>query len=167
MGTGGCHTQPSFFSAAPGRPLWESLSTHFCHLDRKILKTPGCWIIPFYMRAGQQPNRMAYRDLSKGTVARKAWNPYYTDTALYPVLCLPTPLPHTLQRGGWCSDIYGELWWFLKHLAASKRQVCWLWFPRAWGDGSLWARPGRNRDNLEKISWVCFPYEKLQIKDVQ
>lgn len=109
MGTGGCHTQPSSFSPAQGRHLWESLSTPFCPSDRKIPKTPGCWIVSFHMMAGQQPNRMAYRDLSKGAVAWKGWDPYYSDTTLYSVLCLPMPLPASHCREG-------LLFWYLQRI---------------------------------------------------
>lgn len=136
MGTGGCHTQPSSFSPAQGRHLWESLSTPFCPSDRKIPKTPECWIVSFYMMAGQQPNRMAYRDLSKGAVAWKGWNPYYSDTALYSVLCLPMPLPASHCREEAAVLIFTENYddsWSIWLPARGRCAGCGFWEPEVKG----------------------------------
>lgn len=164
---GATHSPPP--SPQPKGGAYENLSQPlFAPWIKRYWKLQGAGLSPSTWWQGSSPTVWPTGTFLKGQQPGKPRILTILIQLATQCFACPRPcLPHTLQRGGLCSDIYRELWWFLKHLAASKRQVCWLWFLRAWGEGSLWARPGRNRDTWKKMSWVCFPYEKLQIKDVQ
>lgn len=93
---------------SPRKVLTRDSLNPFLLPYRKTLKTSGCWIVPFYMMTEQQPNLMACRGISKGTVSWRGRNPYCTDIPLHPALGLPAHhahLPPMLQRGSCCSNV--------------------------------------------------------------
>ena len=129
---------------------------------RKRLKTPECWIVPFYMMAEQQPNLMSCRVISKRTVAWRGWNSYCTDTPLHHLLTtLPTYLSCCREEAAVLST-YREIQRVPKHLAASAG--CGAWEPEMKG---ILEPETRQAQTPGKMPQICFPSENVQIKDAQ